>query len=75
MNKSEIKQFYYKKSRLQQYRGFCSLVQLGTTEKASAKMGLTPSAITMQIKSLEEDLNTKLFTRTISNNSAGRIVL
>lgn len=55
--------FYYKKSRMQQLKGFCYTVQLGTTTKAAQKMGLTSSSITMQIKSLEEALGVKLFTR------------
>jgi DNA-binding transcriptional LysR family regulator len=59
-----LKQFYYKKSRIQQYKGFCYTFQLGTTKKAGDKMGITPSAITMQIKSLEDDLGIKLFERT-----------
>ncbi|MES2677471.1 MAG: LysR family transcriptional regulator [Pseudomonadota bacterium] len=57
------KQFYYKKNRLQQLRGFCYVVQTGSMLKCAEKMGLTPGAITLQIQSLERDLKIKLFER------------
>jgi DNA-binding transcriptional LysR family regulator len=57
------KQFYYKHNRLQQLKGFYHAVQTGSISKAAAKIGLTQSAITLQIQSLERDLNTKLFER------------
>ena len=57
------KQFYYKHNRLQQLKGFYHTVQTGSISKAAAKIGLTQSAITLQIQSLERDLNTKLFER------------
>lgn len=59
------KQFYYKRNRLQQVRGFCCTVQSGSMVKAAEKMGLTPSTITLQIQSLERDLKTKLFERDL----------
>lgn len=57
------KQFYYKHNRLQQLKGFYYAVQTGSISKAAAKIGLTQSAITLQIQSLERDLKTKLFER------------
>lgn len=57
------KQFYYKKNRLQQVKGFCYTVQTGSMVKSAQKMGLTPSTITLQIQSLERDLGIKLFER------------
>lgn len=59
--------FYYKKSRLQQFKGFCYTVQLGSTVKAAEYMGLTPTAVSLQIRSLEDDLNIKLFKRTANH--------
>jgi DNA-binding transcriptional LysR family regulator len=56
-------QFYYKKNRLQQLRGFYYTIQTGSLSKAAKKMGLTQSTITLQIQSLERDLNTKLLNR------------
>jgi len=59
--------FYYKKSRLQQFKGFCYLVELGNMEKVAEKMGLGKSTISVQIKSLEEYLGFKLFNRNKGN--------
>ncbi|MFC1659712.1 LysR family transcriptional regulator [Pseudomonadota bacterium] len=59
----KLKQFYYKKSRLQQLRGFCYTVQLGSVTKASKHMGLGTTAVTLQIQTLEKDLKVKLFER------------
>lgn len=56
--------FYYKKSRLQQLKGFYYTYLKGSVMKASEEMGLGASAVTMQIKSLEKDLKTKLFVKT-----------
>lgn len=60
---SELKQFYYKKNRLQQLKGFYYTAQLGSVTKASKKMGLTQSTVTLQIQSLERDLGTSIFQR------------
>ena len=58
-------QFYYKHNRLQQLKGFYYTVQAGSSiSKAAAKMGLTQSTVSLQIQSLERDLNVKLFERT-----------
>jgi DNA-binding transcriptional LysR family regulator len=64
MNMVSQDRFYYKKSRLQQFKGFCYTVQLKSIMKASKHMGLSCTAISLQIKSLEEDLRVQLFTRT-----------
>jgi len=69
--------FYYKKSRLQQLKGFCYTAQFGSTIKASEKMGLGNNAVSMQIKSLERDLETKLFDRSknrLKLNENGRML-
>lgn len=58
------KHFYYKRNRFQQLRGFCYTVQTGSMSKAAKKIGLSQSAITLQIKSLERDLGIRLFNRT-----------
>lgn len=57
------KQFYYKRNRFQQLRGFCYTVQTGSMSKAGEKIGLSQSAITLQIQSLERDLGISLFKR------------
>ncbi|MFC1659414.1 LysR substrate-binding domain-containing protein [Pseudomonadota bacterium] len=60
---NELKRFYYKKSRIQQLKGFCYTVQFGSATKASKHMGLSTTAVTLQIQALEEDLDIKLFKR------------
>ncbi len=55
--------FHYKNNRLQQLRGFCYTAQFSNISHAATHMGLTHSAVSLQIKSLEEDLGVKLFTR------------
>lgn len=57
------KQIYYKRNRIQQLRGFCYTMQTGSMSKSASKMGLSQSSITLQIQSLERDLDMKLFTR------------
>jgi DNA-binding transcriptional LysR family regulator len=60
----KFKQVYYKNNRLQQIRGFCNVVIYGSITEAAKKMGLSQSAISLQVKSLERDLKTKLFHRS-----------
>jgi len=60
----KLPRFYYKKSRLQQLKGFCKVAQLKSISEAAKKMQLTTSAVSVQIKSLEKDLGVKLFTRS-----------
>ncbi|MFC1659176.1 LysR family transcriptional regulator [Pseudomonadota bacterium] len=67
---NKLKQFYYKKSRIQQLKGFCYTVQFGSIAKASEYMGLSATAVALQIQALEGDLNVKLFERT-----ANRLVI
>ncbi len=61
---SQLKQIYYKNNRLQQIRGFCNVVIYGSITEAAKAMGLTQSAITLQVQSLERDLKTQLFHRS-----------
>lgn len=56
-------QFHYKNNRLQQLRGFCYTMKAGSLSKAAEKMQLSHSAISLQIKSLERDLEMPLFKR------------
>ena len=61
--------FYYKKDRLNQLRGFCITVQNDCSiRKASSKMKLEQSAVSRQIMALERDLNIKLFDRELQYN-------
>ena len=63
MKKDDFSRFYYKKSRLQQLKGFYYVYQTGSISSAAEQMGLGISTITTQIKSLEKDLNITLFDR------------
>ena len=60
---SKNAQFYYKNNRLQQLRGFCYAAQFGNITRAGEHMGLAQSTVSLQIKSLEDELNVKLFQR------------
>ncbi|MBL6665260.1 MAG: LysR family transcriptional regulator [Rickettsiales bacterium] len=64
---SKIPQFYYKNNRLQQIRGFCNTVTYGSLAKAAKIMHLSQSSISLQIKTLERDLKTKLLKRSKKN--------
>lgn len=55
--------FFYKNNRLQQLRGFCAAMQFGNLSHAAEHLGLSHTAISLQVKSLEQDLKIKLFER------------
>lgn len=58
-----LKQFYYKRNRIQQLKGFYHAVQTGSVSGSAKKMGLSQAAVTLQIQSLERDLGMKVFKR------------
>lgn len=60
---NKIQQYYYKKNPTQQLKGFYYTAKLGTASAAAKYLNVVQSAITMQIKSLERDLETTLFVR------------
>jgi len=64
----KVSQFYYKNNRLQQIRGFCNAVMCGSMTKAGQNLGLSQSTISLQIRSLERDLNKKLLNRGQANS-------
>ena len=55
--------FFYKNNRLQQLRGFCVAAEFQSLTKAAKTLKLSHSSISLQIKSLERDLEVKLFDR------------
>lgn len=71
--KTPYSAFYYKKDRLNQIRGFCSLVQEGDIVKAAFKSGVEAATISKQIKALQRDLGAHLFQE--KHNLKGRLVL
>jgi DNA-binding transcriptional LysR family regulator len=61
--RGDIANFYYKQNRIQQIRGFITVVQEGTIAKASEVLKQSPASIVNQIQSLEEMLGMKLFKK------------
>jgi DNA-binding transcriptional LysR family regulator len=53
----------YKQNRLQQLRGFCYAALTKSISKAAKKMDLSQPSVSLQIKALERELGTQLFTR------------
>jgi DNA-binding transcriptional LysR family regulator len=53
----------YKKNKLQQIRGFCTVIEEGSILKASKKMNTAQSNISLQVSSLEKTLGISLFKR------------
>jgi DNA-binding transcriptional LysR family regulator len=53
----------YKQNRLQQLRGFCYAARTRSISKAAEKMQLSQPSVSLQIKALEQELGTQLFTR------------
>ncbi len=59
------KDFYYKKARLVQLRGFCAVAQSDySITEASKKIHVEPCTLSKQITALERDLRIKLLDRT-----------
>ena len=59
------KEFYYKRNRLNQLRGFCSVVQCDCcVSKAAVKNNMEQTTFSKQIMALERDLGTQLFDRS-----------
>lgn len=54
---------YYKGNTLKQLRAFCAAARTGKMKDAADELFLSQSAISLQIKALEEELQTVLFER------------
>ncbi len=61
--KISLSNFFYKKNRLQQIKGFYYAARHLSISEAAREMNLTQSTVTLQIQSLERDLGLKLFRR------------
>lgn len=57
------KKKYYQGNVIQQLKGFCATVELGSLSKAAKVLHTSHSAISLQIKALEQDLNVQLLKR------------
>ena len=58
-----MKRYWYKKNKTQLLRGFCAVMEEGSTIKASKVLNIATSSISLQISSLERDLGFQLFRR------------
>ncbi len=56
-------QHFYKQNRLKLLRAFCSAVQLGSISAAAERLFLSQPTVSLQIQSLERELDTTLFER------------
>lgn len=54
---------YYKGNTLKQLRAFCSVARTGKMTDAADELFLSQSAISLQVKALEEEMDTVLFER------------
>ena len=48
---------------LRQLRYFCEIVEAGSAVAAAARLHVAPTALSMQLRQLEEDLGGELFNR------------
>lgn len=55
--------FYYKGNPLKQLRAFCAVARTGKMTDAAKQLFLSQSAVSLQVKALEESLETTLFER------------
>lgn len=53
----------YKKNKIQQIRGFCTVIEEGSILQASKKMNTAQSNVSLQVSSLEKTLGITLFKR------------
>jgi DNA-binding transcriptional LysR family regulator len=59
----KTKRFYYKGNPLKQLRAFCAVARNGKMVSAAQELFLSQSAISLQVKALEDELGTALFER------------
>ena len=68
------KRIYHKRDRLRQLRAFCHAARSQSITRAAAELGITQSAVSMQVRELEHELEAVLFERSgprISLSPAG----
>lgn len=69
--KTELQSFYYKKDKLAQLKGFCSVVQHNNSAtQASKELGVQPGTVCRQVNTLQNDLGgLPLFERSLNRRS------
>ncbi len=60
---TKTKRYYYKGNPLKQFRAFCAVARNGKMVDAADELFLSQSAISLQIRALEDELETVLFER------------
>ena len=68
------RRIYHKRDRLRQLRAFCRVVQTGSIARAAASLGLASTAVALQVRELEYEMEAHLFDRRggrLSINPAG----
>ena len=71
----ERKRIYHKRDRLRQLRAFCHAARSRSITRAATYLGITQSAVSMQVRDLEHELEAVLFERSgprISLSPAGQ---
>ena len=70
----ERRRIYHKRDRLRQLRTFCHAARFKSFAKASVQLGISPPAVSFQVRELEYELEARLFERkaaSISLTAAG----
>ena len=57
------RRFYYKQNRLKQLRAFCYAAESRSISRAAERMFQSQPSVSLQVRSLEQELGTKLFER------------
>ena len=57
------KRIYHKRDRLRQLRAFCHAARLGSITQAAQSLGVSQPSVSVQVRELENELNTVLFDR------------
>ena len=60
------KRIYHKRDRLWQLQAFCHTARLGSFMQAAESLGITQPSVSIQIRELENELETLLFDRSAS---------
>ena len=66
---------YHKRDRLRQLRAFCCAAKLESFARAAVRLGLSPQAVSLHVRELEQELQSTLFERSASSidlTSAGK---
>ena len=66
------KRIYHKRDRLRQLRAFCHVARLSSITQAADRLGVAHSSVSIQVRELENELETMLFNRAVRG---GRIEL